>query len=53
MASILSNSTLNATLTNPATYFDVYNEFSKYHVQLNVFERLWAVSKTPPRHGNR
>ena len=43
----VANSTL---LTTPDTYFGIYNELSKYNVHLNIFERLWAVSKTdrPP-----
>jgi hypothetical protein len=40
MEAISSNSTL---LSNPDTYFEIYNELSKYNVHLNIFERLWAV----------
>lgn len=38
---IMSNSTL---LQQPDTYIGIYNEFSKYNIHLNIFERLWAVS---------
>jgi methylsterol monooxygenase len=37
---ILANSTM---LAQPETYFGIYNEFSKYNVHLNIFERLWGV----------
>lgn len=40
---VMSNSTL---LSQPETYFGIYNELSKYNVHLNIFERLWAV-RTP------
>jgi hypothetical protein len=42
--SFLANSTL---ATAPDTYFGIYNELSKYNVHLNLFERLWAVSRSP------
>ena len=45
--SVASNATL---FTTPDTYLGIYNELSKYNVHLNVFERLWAVSKCFDRH---
>lgn len=41
MEVIANNATL---LSQPETYFGIYNELSKYNVHLNIFERLWAVS---------
>jgi hypothetical protein len=41
MEFVASNATI---LSQPETYFGIYNELSKYNVHLNIFERLWAVS---------
>lgn len=45
--SLFANGTMNATLASSDTYFGIYNELSKYNVQLNIFERLWAVGYSP------
>lgn len=39
-----SNSTvINTAFNHTQPYFSVLEEVSKYNVQLNYFERLWAV----------
>lgn len=38
------NTTLVGAFSHPDTYLSVFEEVSKYNVQLNVVERLWAVS---------
>lgn len=43
----MSNATL-ASVAPDADIFSVFAEVSKYDVQLNIVERLWAVCKTPP-----
>ena len=40
--SFVANSTSFAA---PETYLGIYHEFSKHNVHLNIFERLWAVSR--------
>lgn len=41
-----SNATVVGAFTQPDTYMNVFEEVTKYNVQLNVVERLWAVSST-------
>ncbi|OIW32417.1 fatty acid hydroxylase [Coniochaeta ligniaria NRRL 30616] len=42
MASQLINSTISGLNSSSATLTDVFGEVSKYNVQLNIAERLWA-----------
>jgi hypothetical protein len=45
----------NATtwgLNHTETYFGVFEEVSKYQVQLSLVERLWAVRINPARAGH-
>jgi hypothetical protein len=50
------NATVVGFNVTTATYSDVFVEISKYNVQLNLAERLWAVcaiqsgTKTPGRN---
>ena len=44
----------NETITHfgfnsTADYYTIFEDVSKYNVQLNVLERLWAVSRNPHR----
>lgn len=41
---------INTAFNHTQPYFSVFEEVSKYNVQLNYFERLWAVCFLPSRH---
>lgn len=51
--SLHSNATVVGAFTQPDTYMNVLEEVTKYNVQLNIVERLWAVSFTPEIESRR
>ncbi len=44
---VCSNLTLSSLNSTATTYTSVFEEISKYNVQLNYAERLWAVRNLP------
>ncbi|GKT48582.1 methylsterol monooxygenase [Colletotrichum spaethianum] len=43
MAAFINSTVINTAFNHTQPYFSVFEEVSKYNVQLNYFERLWAA----------
>ncbi|KAF6821502.1 c-4 sterol methyl oxidase [Colletotrichum musicola] len=43
MAAFVNSTVINTAFNHTQPYFSVFEEVSKYNVQLNYFERLWAA----------